>query len=50
MIVCLLGLTALVTLPRPAVADDAQDARQLVEKVRLTFEAFVADKDLGPPP
>ncbi len=49
VIVCLLGLTALVAAPRPAVADDAQDAKQLVEKARLTFEAFVADKDLGPP-
>jgi lipid-binding SYLF domain-containing protein len=49
VIVCLLGLTVLVTVPRPAVADEAQDAKQLVEKARLTFEAFVADKDLGPP-
>ena len=48
VVVCLLVLTALVTVPRPAVADDAQDAQQLVEKARLTFEAFVADKDMGP--
>ncbi|MCX5734359.1 MAG: lipid-binding SYLF domain-containing protein [candidate division NC10 bacterium] len=47
-VVCLLVLTTLVTVPRPAVADDAQDAQQLVEKARLTFEAFVADKDMGP--
>jgi SH3 domain-containing YSC84-like protein 1 len=47
--VSLLMLTALVAVPRPAVADDAQDAKQLVEKARLTFEAFVADKDMGPP-
>ncbi len=33
--------------PNPALADDAQDSRQLVEKARLTFEAFVADKDMG---
>ncbi|HYL82307.1 MAG TPA: lipid-binding SYLF domain-containing protein [Candidatus Acidoferrum sp.] len=31
----------------PAVADDAQDARQLVEKARLTFESFIADANLG---
>jgi len=30
-------------------ADDAQDATQLVDKARLTFEAFIADKDMGPP-
>jgi len=43
----LLGATALVG-PVPAMADDAQDARQLVEKARLAFENFMADKDLGP--
>jgi len=31
-----------------AAADDAQDARQLVDKARLTFENFMADKDLEP--
>jgi lipid-binding SYLF domain-containing protein len=30
------------------MADDAQDARQMVEKARLAFENFMADKDLGP--
>ncbi len=30
---------------RPAVADDTQDAQQLVEKARLTFETFAADKN-----
>jgi SH3 domain-containing YSC84-like protein 1 len=34
---------------RPAWADDLQDARQLVDKARMTFEVFVADKDMGPP-
>ncbi len=34
---------------RPAMADSAKDAQQLVEKARLAFEAFVADKDMGPP-
>jgi len=48
VVVCLFVLTALATVPRPAVADDAQDAQQLVEKARLTFEAFVADKEMGP--
>jgi lipid-binding SYLF domain-containing protein len=32
----------------PAWADDAQDARQLVEKARLTFESFQADPQMGP--
>lgn len=32
----------------PASADDAQDARQLVEKARLTLESFQADPQLGP--
>jgi len=31
---------------RTAGADDAQDARQLVEKAKLTFESFTADKDM----
>jgi len=43
----LLVATALVW-PEPAMADDAQDARQLVEKARLAFDNFMADKDLGP--
>jgi SH3 domain-containing YSC84-like protein 1 len=34
---------------RPAWADDLQDARQLVDKARLTFEVFIEDKDVGPP-
>lgn len=33
---------------KPASADDAQDARQLVEKARLTFESFQADPQMGP--
>ena len=33
--------------PKPAWADDAQEARQLVEKARLTFESFQADPQLG---
>ncbi len=33
---------------RPALADDAQDARQLVEKARLALEAFSTDAQMGP--
>jgi len=29
-------------------ADDAQDARQLVDKARLTFESFQSDPQMGP--
>jgi len=43
----LLAATAVVW-PEPAMADDAQDARQLVDKARLTFENFMAEKDLEP--
>jgi lipid-binding SYLF domain-containing protein len=32
----------------PAAADDAQDARQLVEKARLTLESFLADPEIRP--
>jgi len=48
---CVLAVLLAVTAalgPEPAMADDAQDARQLVDKARLTFESFMADKDLGP--
>ncbi len=31
-----------------ALADDLQDALQLVEKSLMTFNAFVADKEMGP--
>ncbi len=47
-----LTAAALLTLVavgiRPAAADDAQDARQLVEKARLTLESFLADPQMGP--
>jgi len=46
----MLLLTAVVcAAPMLVLADDAQDARQLVEKSRLTLQAFVADKEMGPP-
>jgi lipid-binding SYLF domain-containing protein len=38
---------AVVMGTQSAVADDAQDARQLVEKARLTLESFIADPILG---
>jgi lipid-binding SYLF domain-containing protein len=44
------ALTAAVAAagPRRAVAaDDAQEAEQLVEKSRLTFESFLTDSNLG---
>ncbi len=33
--------------PTTAWANDAQDARQLVESARMTFESFTADKEMG---
>jgi lipid-binding SYLF domain-containing protein len=48
LVVLALIAAACVGGPRPASADDAQDARQLVEKARMTFEAFLADTDVGP--
>jgi lipid-binding SYLF domain-containing protein len=45
----LLALAAWGGLIRPALADDARDAQQLVDKARLTMQAFVADKEMGPP-
>jgi lipid-binding SYLF domain-containing protein len=47
--VFLLALALLGVGPRVALADDAQDAQQLVEKSLLTFQAFIADKEMGPP-
>ena len=41
-------LFAFVTVVgQPAVADDVQDAQQLVEKARLAFESFTSDANLG---
>jgi lipid-binding SYLF domain-containing protein len=34
---------------RPAVAGEAENAQQLVDKARMTLDAFIADKDMGPP-
>jgi lipid-binding SYLF domain-containing protein len=35
--------------PRAAWANDTQEARQLVDKARLTLNAFLADPQMGPP-
>jgi lipid-binding SYLF domain-containing protein len=43
-LVAALSITFVAVGPKPALADDLQDAQQLVEKARLTFETFVADK------
>ncbi len=48
VILALFVIASLVGGPWPAAADDALDAQQLVEKARLTFEAFIADKEMGP--
>jgi SH3 domain-containing YSC84-like protein 1 len=45
MVALLLAVAA--ANPRPAMADSTQDARQLVEKARMTFEGFSADKEMG---
>ena len=47
LLVLVMVATTLIS-PEPAMADDALDARQLVDKSRLTFENFMADKDLEP--
>jgi SH3 domain-containing YSC84-like protein 1 len=41
---CILGATS-----ASAASEKKADAERLVAKSRLTFEAFVADKDMGPP-
>jgi lipid-binding SYLF domain-containing protein len=45
----LILVTTLFGVIQPAMADSAKDAQQLVEKARIAFEAFVADKDMGSP-
>jgi len=44
----LLMFVALFGAVRPAVADDAKDAQQLVDKARMTFQSFISDKEMGP--
>jgi len=45
--VAVAGMTALLFGSAPAWADDAQDARQLVEKAKLTVEQFQTDTNMG---
>jgi lipid-binding SYLF domain-containing protein len=49
ILVLLLATVAWGGSIRPAVAGEAENAQQLVDKARLTLEAFVADKEMGPP-
>jgi lipid-binding SYLF domain-containing protein len=44
---CLLVFCAAVAVPTLARADDARDAQQLVEKAKLSLEAFLADPDMS---
>ena len=38
-----------LALAAPAAADDAMDAKQLVERAKLTIDSFAADKVMGAP-
>ncbi len=44
--VAVAAVMALLVGPAPSLADDAQDARQLVEKAKLTVEEFQTDKNM----
>lgn len=46
VIATLLIVTVAIAV-KPAAADDVQDAQQLVDKARLTFESVIADKNMG---
>jgi lipid-binding SYLF domain-containing protein len=48
VVLVLLMIASLVGVPRAAMADDAKDAQQLVDKARMTFESFIGDKEMGP--
>ena len=48
VLVLLLTVVAWVGAGRPAVAGEAEDAQQLVDKAKMTLDAFVADKEMGP--
>lgn len=47
-IACLICFAMLNIGSQVALADDLQDALQLVEKSLMTFNAFIADKEMGP--
>jgi SH3 domain-containing YSC84-like protein 1 len=49
VVVAVLASCILGVIPASAASEKKADAERLVEKSRLTFEAFVADKDMGPP-
>jgi SH3 domain-containing YSC84-like protein 1 len=49
LLVVLLAVCAWSGPIRPAVAGEAENAQQLVDKARMTMDAFVADKEMGPP-
>jgi SH3 domain-containing YSC84-like protein 1 len=49
LLVLLLAVSVWGGAVRPAVAGEAENAQQLVDKARLTLNAFVADKEMGPP-
>jgi lipid-binding SYLF domain-containing protein len=46
MLAFLLTLALIVSAGRPAAADDALEARQLVERAQLTIESFMADTEI----
>jgi len=48
VLVSLLVCAILVGGALPAVAGEAENAQQLVDKARMTLDKFVADKDMGP--
>jgi lipid-binding SYLF domain-containing protein len=48
VIVSLLLCALVLGGARPAVAGEAENAQQLVDKATMTLNAFVADKDMGP--
>ncbi len=47
VIIRVLAIAGLIAGGAPAFADDAQDAQQLVEKARLTFENFTGDSNMS---
>jgi lipid-binding SYLF domain-containing protein len=49
VIAAVLASGILVATTASAASEKKADAERLVEKSRLAFEAFVADKDMGPP-
>jgi lipid-binding SYLF domain-containing protein len=44
---CLMVIGFTLSYLTPALADDASDARQIVEKSKLTFDNFMRNKDMG---